>query len=56
MAEQYLPVALAKRIAQARQRVESPAAGDSQWTLELLGHLADEAEAAQRHIQDKGQD
>jgi len=50
MADSYLPAALDKRIEQARQRVKAPHHRDSEWTIGLLGHLADEAEAAQKML------
>jgi len=46
----FLPEALDKRIGQARERLANPSPTDSPWTLEVLGHLADEAEAALKHI------
>lgn len=47
----YLPAALAKRIAQARERIkDEEATTNSDWTTELLGHLADEAERAQKML------
>jgi hypothetical protein len=39
-------IALDKRISQARERVAHPATTDSEWTVQLLGYLADEAENA----------
>jgi hypothetical protein len=47
MADAYLPAALDKRIDQARKRVKDPHPTDSEWTIGILNHLADEAEAAQ---------
>ena len=52
----FVREALDKRIGQARERLSAPAPTDSPWTLELLGHLADEAEAALAHFTGEGEE